>query len=124
MTFAKLSGMPSTTDNSSVNSAASSSGTKVNGDIPEAAQRDPQQHEDADDREAAGLDKGAQDRVAGFIEHHGRAGRIGLDGERGGDKAAQHLGVVGIALRQYLHAHLAVRRHPGAPQRLRQMSRS
>ena len=84
--------------------------------IGDAPQGNPQQQRDRREREDAGLDKGAHDRVAGLVEHRRGARRIGLDREHGRHKFAQYRGVFGIALWQDLHPRPAIGRNPIARQ--------
>ena len=84
MMLAKLSGRSRTTHSSSVTTAGDQQRHQRQQHIADAAQRDPQQQRDRRQREDAGLDEGAHDRVAGLEQHHRRAGRIGLDRQHGG----------------------------------------
>ena len=79
MMLAKLSGRPSTTQLPIVSKPARTSGARVI--ITSAARRNTsgQQHQDGDEGQDAGLDKGADDGAAGFADRNGRAGGVGRD---------------------------------------------
>ena len=100
MMLAKLSGMPISTQTSSVIRPASSQRHQRQQHVAKAPQHDPQQDRDRHKREDAGVDESADDGLARFQDRDRRADRLRelrLDGAR---EAAQRLVVVGVALRQ------------------------
>ena len=100
MMLAKFSGMPISTQISSVTRPASSSGTSVSSTSPKRRSTIHSRIAIDDQRVDAGLDEGRDHGVAGLQDRDRAADRVRVDGQHGAREIAQHLGVVGIAFRR------------------------